>query len=411
MSKLNFASFISFFLKSTLRHKDFRLLWTSTFISSTARWADVIVIGWLTLDLSESPLMVGIVAGSKMAGYILAPIMGMAADRMNRRKLLIIASLINVLVSVAMILLIFSGHLQMSLLIALALISSVTWAIDNPTRQAFIADLVPAEDISNAIAFNSVATEMTIVIGPSIGGLLIPNFGLLGAYLTITFIFGVDLIVLFFINAKKHIIFKNKESAFKSLHSGFTYVLGNQVVFLLLAIAFLLNLLVAPYRYAFLPLFARYTLHAGSQGYGVMTSMAGVGALLAGITILSFTPLKRKGRWILVGALGWAISLVFLAFSQWYFVSIGLVFLAGLSQAITWTFIATLIIEHTAPDMRGRVMGIRTAAVISLPLGNLIAGALAENLGVSVAQAIFALTALLFMALIIVAKPTFAHLD
>src|SRR5688572_31470463 len=90
---------------SALRHRGFRLLWVATLLSSTARWADMVVIGWLTLELTNSPLMVGIVAAAKMAGYLAAPFMGVVADRMDRRFLLIVAAVVNTAVSAVMLLL------------------------------------------------------------------------------------------------------------------------------------------------------------------------------------------------------------------------------------------------------------------------------------------------------------------
>src|SRR5688572_15454536 len=90
---------------SALRHRGFRLLWIATLLSSTARWADMVVIGWLTLELTDSPLMVGIVAGAKMAGYLAAPFMGVVADRMDRRLLLLAAAAVNLAVSALMLVL------------------------------------------------------------------------------------------------------------------------------------------------------------------------------------------------------------------------------------------------------------------------------------------------------------------
>src|SRR5438067_5607032 len=87
---------------AALRHRGFRLLWTATLLSATAKWADVVVIGWLTLELTDSALMVGIVAASKMAGYVAAPFMGVVADRMDRRLLLIIAAVVYLVVTVLM---------------------------------------------------------------------------------------------------------------------------------------------------------------------------------------------------------------------------------------------------------------------------------------------------------------------
>ena len=137
---------------AALRHRGFRLLWTATVLSSTARWADMVVVGWLTLDLTDSPLMVGIVAGSKMAGYIAAPFMGVVADRMDRRLLLIIAAAVNLAVTLIMLLLFAFNALALWHVIALALVGSLTWAVDNPTRQALVPDLVDKEDLANAIA-------------------------------------------------------------------------------------------------------------------------------------------------------------------------------------------------------------------------------------------------------------------
>lgn len=395
---------------TALRHRGFRLLWTATLLSSTARWADMVVIGWLTLELTESALMVGIVAGCKMAGYIAAPFMGVAADRMDRRLLLIIAALVNWAVSLIMLVLLLMGALTLTHIIVLSLVSSLTWALDNPTRQAFVPDLVGKEDLTNAIALSAVATELTVVIGPALGGMLIPAFGMSGAYWLIMGIYLLDLVVLYRLPAVKHTVSQLHESPVKSLIGGLKYVWGNPTVLVLLAIAFLLNLLAAPYRYSFLPLFARYILDAGAAGYGMLTSMAGVGALAAGLWVISLGNFKRKGWLVVVGGILWPASLLLFALSKWYSLSLALVFVAGLTQAITWTAIATLILSNTAQPMRGRVMGLRTGVVIALPFGNFLAGAAAERFGAPIAQGAYAAIAMLIMLVIALRLPSLRRL-
>jgi MFS family permease len=390
---------------AALRHRGFRLLWFATLLSATARWADMVVIGWLTLELTDSALMVGIVAACKMAGYVAAPFMGVAADRMDRRVLLIIAAAVNLAVSMLMLVLYVSGALALWQLIALALVSSITWAIDNPTRQAFVPDLVEGEDLTNAIALNSVAVEITVVVGPALGGLLIPAFGTGGAYALISAVYLVGVLVLLMLKDVKRSTPHVHESPLRSLLGGLRYVRNNQIVLVLLVIAFLLNLLAAPYRYAFLPLFARYILDAGPTGYGMLTAMAGVGALVAGVWVVSLGNFRRKGRMLVWSGLGWPVSLLLFAFSTWYSVSLALVFAAGLTQAIVWTMIATLILSHTAPSMRGRVMGLRTGVVFSLPIGNFLAGAAAERFGAPIAQGAYAAIALVIMLGIVLLIP------
>lgn len=397
--------------QSALRHRGYRLLWIATILSSTARWADLVVVGWLTLELTDSPLMVGIVAASKMAGYLAAPFMGVVADRMDRRMLLIIAALVNLLATLIMLVLFAAGVLDLWHIIALALLGGLTWALDNPTRQAFVPDLVDKEDLTNAIALNAVAMEITVIVGPALGGVLIPLFGMAGAYALIAAIYLLDVVVLLMLKDVKRSVQKVHESPVKSLIAGFRYVWGNQTVFVLLLIAFLLNLFAAPYRYSFLPLFSRYILEVGPTGYGMLTAMAGIGALAAGIWFISLGNFKYKGALVVVSCLVWPVFLLLFAFSRWYYLSLALVFVAGLMQAIAWTVIATLILSHTTQSMRGRVMGLRTGVVISLPLGNFLAGAAAERFGAAAALGAYSACAIIIMIVIVMMVPGLRKLE
>lgn len=403
------------FNSGALRHRNFRILWIATLLSSTARWADLVVVGWLTLELTDSPLMVGIVSGCKMAGYLLAPMMGVAADRMDRRKLLIMASIISGSVTLSMLLLLWTETLSVGFLIGLSLISSLTWALDHPTRQAFIPDLVDKDDLTNAVGLNAVATEMTVVIGPAFGGLLIPALGMSGAYMLIALIYLFDLGTLLGLKSAKHPIKqappRKHEPPLKSLVAGFHYAWSNQTVFVLLLIAFMLNFFVAPYRYSFLPLFAHYVLDAGPTGYGMLTATAGLGALTAGLFVVSLGNFKRRGLFVVVGGLLWPSSLILFSLSNTYYLSLGIVFFAGLAQAMTWTLIATLILSNTTPEMRGRVMGLRTGVVISLPFGNLLAGGVAEHFGVELALGAYGVCAAGLMLLIIFWAPNLRKLQ
>jgi predicted MFS family arabinose efflux permease len=285
-------------------------------------------------------------------------------------------------------------------------VSSLTWAVDNPTRQAFVPDLVPPEYLTNAIALNAVANEITVVVGPALGGVLIPALGMGGAYALITAIYVLDVVVLLLLKDAKHAVRGVPESPVKSLIGGLKYVWSNQIVLVLLLIAGLMNLLAAPYRYAFLPVFSRYILDAGPTGYGLLTAMAGVGALVAGVWLVSLGNYNRKGTLLVWGCFAWPAALLLFAASTSYALSLVLVFVAGLTQAIVWTVIATLILGKTAPQMRGRVMGLRTGVVFALPIGNLIAGAIAERFGAPIAQAAYAAAAIVLMLAIVVLVPS-----
>jgi MFS transporter, DHA1 family, staphyloferrin A biosynthesis exporter len=196
------------------------------------------------------------------------------------------------------------------------------------------------------------------------------------------------------------------ESPARSLVGGLKYVRGNQIVLVLLLVAGLLNMLAAPYRYAFMPVFSRYILDAGPTGFGMLTAMAGVGALAAGIWVVSLGNFQSRGRLLVWTSIAWPVSLLLFAFSTSYMLSLAFVFFAGLTQAVVWTVIATLILANTDPAMRGRVMGLRTGVVATLPIGNLLAGAAAERYGPALAQGAYALAALLLMIAIVLRVPS-----
>jgi len=143
----------------------------------------------------------------------------------------------------------------------------------------------------------------------------------------------------------------------------------------------------------------------------MLTAMAGAGALVAGLWVVSLGDFRRKGRLLVWSGFAWPASLLLLAMSTWYSGSLVLVFVAGLTQAIVWTIIATLILSNTAQPMRGRVMGLRTGVVISLPLGNFLAGALAEQFGAPIAQGAYAVGAMLVMLAIVMLVPSLRKLD
>jgi len=248
-------------------------------------------------------------------------------------------------------------------------------------------------------------------VGPALGGILIPVIGMVGAYALMALVFFANVVVLLRMQRAKPALAHVHESPVKSLIGGFEYVRGNQTVLVLMLIAFLMNLLAAPYRYAFMPVFARYVLDTGPAGYGILTATAGFGALAAGIWVVSLGNFGRKGRILLWNAFAWPAALLFFAGSTSYYASLVLIFIAGLTQAVTWTVIATLILSHTPQPMRGRVMGLRTGVVIGLPIGNFLAGALAERIGVQLAQGVYAAAAILIVLAIVLKFPSLRKLD
>jgi predicted MFS family arabinose efflux permease len=139
--------------------------------------------------------------------------------------------------------------------------------------------------------------------------------------------------------------------------------------------------------------------------------MAGCGALVAAVWMVSRKKMVKRGHWLVFGGLLWPSTLFLFSLSTSYALSLALVFFAGLAQALCWTMIATLILSNTSQEMRGRVMGLRTGVVISLPFGNYLAGAAAQGWGPSLALGIYAVSALVLMAAIFILAPKLRRLD
>jgi MFS family permease len=161
-----------------LRYRDFRYLWIGTVFMSGGQWIQQVTIGWLAYDLTGSSVILGAINGLRALPFLLiGPTAGVAADRMDRRKLLIAVQAVIMTTAFCMGLLVASGHVQVWHLFVFALVTSTVWSINQPLRQTLVSGAVPRESLMNAIALNSLAFNITKVLGPTAGGFLIAAFG------------------------------------------------------------------------------------------------------------------------------------------------------------------------------------------------------------------------------------------
>ena len=168
---------------SSLRHLNFRYLWLGTLCMSGGQWIQQVTLGWLLYDLTGSSVLLGLLNGLRAVPFLVAsPIAGVAADRMDRKKLILVTQYALIMTTVAMGLLVASGFLEVWHLFAFTLVTGVAWAFVDPVRQTLVPALVPREDLMNAVALNSAAFNLTKIIGPSLGGVLIVFSGAAGNF-------------------------------------------------------------------------------------------------------------------------------------------------------------------------------------------------------------------------------------
>ena len=366
---------------SSLSHRPFRRYWIGLFLSNIGTWMQVVAQGWLVLRLSDSALILGLVgfAGS-IPTLVLAPLAGVAADRVDRRKLLLFMQCTQM--ACALMLATATGFrfVSVPLVGAVAIINGLSNAFTMPSHQSLFLDLVGREDLLNAISLNSMQFNLSRVIGPMVAGLTIAAFGETGCFLLNAVSFLAVIAALVALPPLKRRQAPSR-GAWIDLRIGVRFARRREIIFPLLAIAAALAVFGTP-AVTLAPLFARKLLHVGPQGLGGMLSAVGLGAAASALLLASLGDFRRKGYAVLVAALGFAVALLGLGLSRRYAISLAFLALLGASMSSSASLINTLL-QTTAPDrLRGRVISLYALAWLGLvPIGNLQAGAVAEQFG------------------------------
>lgn len=390
---------------SALRNRNFTYLLAGLIVSNTGSWMQTVAQGWLLYNLTDSPLYLGLLGftyGVPM--IVLPPIGGVVADRLPRLKLLkftqissaVLAALLGVLVSF--------GAVQPWHLLAFSFLMASVNAIDNPTRQALLPDLVRTEDMTSAIAINSSVYQGASLFGPTLAGIAISSIGVAGAFYANAVSYFAVVFALFLMHGvpeqSRH---DDRQGLFQDFTAGLSYVRSVPLLLALLSLAAVTGIFGRSYQ-QLLPVFARDILDVGTTGFGLMMSAPGAGALAAAVILSAAGDFKGKGIALLGGILVSCGALIFFALSKSFPLSLALLFLIGLTNMGFRTIMTILLQLSTPAQMRGRVMSLLTVTTQGLtPLGALLTGALAAI--ISTPEAIvFSSVALAVTAVVIMAK-------
>ena len=366
----------------SLRHRNYRLFWFGQMISLIGTWMQSMAQGWMVLRLSNSPFLLGMV--SAFAGlpvFVFSLPAGVLADRVKKRKFLILTQTSSMILAFVLSFLAFSGLVRVWHVMVLALCLGLVNAFDAPTRQAFVKEMVGKEDLLNAIALNSFIFNSARIFGPALAGILIALVGEAGCF----FLNGVSFIAVIVglaLMKMEDIVFETKNNSFfASFKEGVSYVIGNKRAFALVLIASTMSIF--GFSYAILmPVFARNILKAGPSGLGFLMSAVGIGAITAGLGLAS-RKTEEKLKYMRTGIIVFFFSLISFSFSGNLFLS--LIFLVGAGWGMI-SLIATCntLLQEIVPDqLRGRVMGLYVMMFMgTMPVGSLIAGSLGQVLGV-----------------------------
>jgi MFS family permease len=373
------------------RHRNYRLYFGGQLVSLVGTWMQAVAQGWLILQLTGDPFLLGVVAAMQwIPVMVLGLFGGLITDALPKRKTLVATQAIKMVLSFAMFALVFSNAIEVWQVMVLALLGGLTNVVDMPTRQAFTIELVGREDIGNAVALNSAMFNAARVLGPAVAGLTIGAFDISTAFLIDAVSFLAVLIALLAMRESELRIVppiarpQSVNEVFTGLREGLSYVRRTPLVLL----GILVIGLVATFGMNFqvvIPPLTEQVLHSDATGYGFLMAASGLGSLVAALYI-AFSPRSRVGL-IAGGSLLVGVAEIALGLSQLFALSLLLMFLVGLG-AIAMAATVNTTIQLAVPDhLRGRTMSVYTTVFAgSTPVGGLLMGYVASRFGVAEAM-------------------------
>lgn len=371
-----------------LRHRNFRLFVGGQFVSLVGTWMQTVALGWVVLELTDSPFQVGLVSTLGALPVLLFTLYGgVVADRMNKHRMVLFLQVGMLIEALVLAILTHTGHITIHWIQGLALIAGTFAAFEIPARQAFVVEMVGKEDLFTAVAINSTVFNGTRVIGPALAGLLLAVAGAAVSFYVnaASYLAVVAALVLMRMPAVAPPVRQGASGDLTALREGVRFLFSRPLQRTLVLVTTSFSI----FGFAFipmLPVFARDVLHTGSAGYGAMMSAVGIGAALGAIGAAIWGHRLQRERWVLPSAIAFALMLVAAGLAPNLPVALLLLALAGFAWVLMAVFTNT-ILQISSPDaLRGRVMGFYSFMVVGLaPFGSFQMGWMAEHYGARVA--------------------------
>ncbi|HKV72518.1 MAG TPA: MFS transporter [Gemmatimonadales bacterium] len=386
------------FRLGALAHRNFRLFFLGQGISLVGTWMQSVALGWLVLELTNSPFLVGLNSALRSLGVLLFTLYaGIVVDRVDKRRLIVLTQMLQMVEGLILAALVWTHTVAVWHVMVLATFVGVVNAFDIPGRQAFMVDLVGKEDLVNGIALNSSLFNATRIVGPAIAGVIIGASGVGLCF----FLNGVSYIaVIWGLLAMRLPAFVERpstESEWQRFRSGLRFIMGDRRMSALVLQVAILSLFGFPVL-VMMPVFARDVLHTQAGGYGALMAAVGLGAMLGALGLALVSDRVPKGRALMAGGVAFSILLSLFALSPWFSVSLGLLALTGCAMIVATALTNTLIQTLVPDELRGRVMGFYAFMFVGMaPLGAFQAGWLSEQIGAPHATAVGGLICLAAM--------------
>ena len=366
----------------SLRHYNYRLYWIAQLISVTGTWMQNVALAWYVVTLTGSAVALGTVTALQFLPILfLSMFAGVYIDRLPKRKIIIITQIASALQAFALWIVVATKIATLPEIYFLALLIGFVNAFDQPGRQAFIAEMVPDEDVGNAIALNSLLFNAARTVGPAIAGVTIALVGVAPSFLINAISYVAIIIALLMMHKSQLRVFPVKfESTLKEgLKEGISYAVNEPSI----ASVLLVLIFVGTFGYNFntvLPLLVKFVMYGGPRMFGVLTSSLGIGSMIGALVVAGRQMPTRKFIYTFAAAFG--VTDIAISLSRSYVVTVVLLVALGISSISYIASTNTSLQMNSPMRLRGRIMGLYVVIFAgSTPIGALFTGFVAEGLG------------------------------
>lgn len=367
-----------------LRHRDFAWYITGNALSWTALWMQRVAIGWLSWELTHSPLWVGLISMAQFAPVIvLGPMFGVLADKLERRRHAIVVTSVQMVLAMVLCLVSMLGWMRIELLFVLCLAIGITSSAYQPVRLAMVNDVVPRPLLSQAIAFNSVVFNTTRFLGPALGGLAIASFGVASTF----GINSVAYIALIWAVATVHLRPRSappsEASLIADLRAGWRYVRTHPTIRSFMLIGLIISFFVRG-MLELLPVFADSVFAQGAQGLALLTSCMGLGAVMAGLSLSRFAETAKLASLARRSSIVSGALLATFGITKIWALGLVLVFALGIGTSLCMVGMQVAIQSAVEDQYRGRVMSLWGMIAAGSPaLGGALLGGISQVAGIA----------------------------
>ncbi len=366
---------------SSLRHRDYRLFWFGLLAFYSAMQMQQVAQGWLVYDMTGSAESLGLVVFSiGLPLLLLSPIGGVAADRVDKRYLLMASQVVLGIISASVAILVAARLIEVWHLMAVSAVKGIIFAFNMPARQAFIAELAPENDLMNAVALNSSGMNLTRVVAPAAAGILIGFIGVAGVYWLMVGLYAIAMVTLMAVPPHPPRARATKPVFSQEITAGVSYIARHPLIPTLILLELITVLFAMQYQ-PLMPVFAVRVLDAGPDGLGYLLSAVGIGGLFGSLLIASLGTFQFKGRILLAAGFLFGVGLFLFAQAPSFPIALAFLSLTGIANIAFTATNNTLIMSNADTQVRGRVMSVYLMCWGAQPLATYPVGALVDTFG------------------------------